>query len=1814
MHRYKVKEKKTASDTTSNVNSHDEDYSFVPFTSVSYQKLVERERVRKVLEAKRAKYAQVAHLVDGELRFGAQEDESLLPEENPDLKEGNLFTKSYGIFPSYLLGVPIEEIDPGIRDKTFVIINSRYKKKYINRFTATKSLFIFTPWNPVRRFTLAISTHQLFDVFIFLTILINCIFLARTNDPLSEKLEYVFLGVYTVECIVKIIGRGFIFGSYTYLRDPWNWLDFIVIFIAFFTIMLQALYPTMPLKDTKGLRTFRVLRALRTVSIVPGLKTIVSALLRAFKMLFEVILLTMFCLMIFAIIAVRTFSGSLRHKCVLNVTGYVENESQSYDDYYVQWIRDPVNWYMDFREDYPVCGNNTGAGLCPKGYICIPNVGDNPRFGFLNFDHFGSAALACFQLIALDFWEDIYSKVVRGRGPWSVSFFIIIVFFGSFFLMNLMLAVVSISYEEEALKAGKEREREKKENARKKHVAVYNTSQFSLKNKEARWLENPGASNFDIVSMTTDSNISASLNRDLPLDETLLQTKFKKVSGTSTHTEHGDATSTSQTVTIIKADVLLDPEVGVMDNKLIDRNCDCCEKWVCYYPTFLKIQNHFYTFVSDPLFDFMITAAIVINTFFMSLDHHDQPEFLTNLLDALNIVFAVIFSLESLFKIIGLGKYYFMVGWNIFDFVSAVISVVDVSLTDVAGLSVLRIFRLFRVLKLAQSWPTMRLLVTIILSTLGALGNLCVILCIIIYIFAVIGLNLFRDSEAKEIGTAKRVLCGEWIEPLYECMTTNGEMCLVIYLPALVFGNFIVLNLFLALLLNAFASDSLDRHRDSSDERSKLSDGWQRLKQLLFCRCIRKDVDDTKLHNQNPLNFNLSCISQIDNSCNIEPINNPTNEAERIPGNSNCVADQKDTSIKKRGNESECSEAQELDSGNTNSDYEEDLGVVKKQQDSFENPRPREKPRSFKTTLVDWSNSAFRSHYSESSRDDDEYDSYYLDVLDDSRVSEGGPPPDCFPGWVFRKKFWCLSYTPFANFWDYLRTRGKQIIDHRLFKSCVVFIIISSSLTLVFEDIYLYQNPLLQNIITLCNVLFAILFTIEMFLKWFGLGLSAYFSSGWTILDFCIVLISILALIGDAMGVSHLATFRSLRTFRALRPLRAVSRWHGMKIVVNALVNAIPAIINVFLVCMVFWLIFSIMGVQFFKGQFYKCINSETHIRGSVYLDIPNKATCLAMNLTWHNLNVNFDNTANGFLALFQVATFEGWMELMQAAVDATGVDSQPRFEASMYSYLYFVIFIVIGSFFSLNLFIGVIIDNFNVLKKKYEGNYLDAFLTQSQRNYYNILKKVGTRKPKKTVKRPQNKCMRFFYDLVVSSRFEMSVVLLIFLNTVINAIYHYNQTKAVSEFLDMMNLTFTTMFTLEITVKIIGLRIHFFINSLNIFDLIVTLLSILEFLLDYVLSIVIVPPTFLRIIRVFQIGRVLRLIKSAKGIRKLLFAIIISLPAVFNIGALLFMIMFVYAIIGMTSFGTVKLTGAFDETINFRTFGSSFMLLLRLSTAAGWNDVLEALLVKEPNCNSLYITLPNGSNKLSVNGDCGTPYLAIPYMVSYIILVWLIVVNMYIAVLLENFNQAHVQEEVGITEDDFDMFYNVWEKYDPFATQFIKYEQLTDLVGDLDPPLQIPRPNEITLVTFNIPILEQEKMHCLDILIALVKNVLSDVEETHELKSLKKQIEAKFFERFPSRHNTVVKSTTLQRKKEDVAARTLQRSWRSYKAQRAMQSITAHARKQKLLREQSRNLQPITRTMFKLTYRLEIALDKFFHVQKEAWDVFETYNTTPWE
>lgn len=120
--------------------------------------------------------------------------------------------------------------------QTFCVVSKRFQKNYIHRFTGTKSLFLFPPWNPLRRICVLVATNQLFDYFVMATILLNCVFLAMSEA--IEEAEFFFLAIYSIEMFIKIIAKGFAINKYTYLRNPWNWLDFVVITSGYATIGL----------------------------------------------------------------------------------------------------------------------------------------------------------------------------------------------------------------------------------------------------------------------------------------------------------------------------------------------------------------------------------------------------------------------------------------------------------------------------------------------------------------------------------------------------------------------------------------------------------------------------------------------------------------------------------------------------------------------------------------------------------------------------------------------------------------------------------------------------------------------------------------------------------------------------------------------------------------------------------------------------------------------------------------------------------------------------------------------------------------------------------------------------------------------------------------------------------------------------------------------------------------------------------------------------------------------------------------------------------------------------------------------------------------------------------------------------------------------------------------------------------------------------------------------------------------------------------------------------------------------------------------
>uniref|UniRef100_A0A493U311 Sodium channel protein n=1 Tax=Anas platyrhynchos platyrhynchos TaxID=8840 RepID=A0A493U311_ANAPP len=1886
------------------------------------------------------------------------------PKPNSDLEAGKTLPFIYGDIPPGMVSEPLEDMDPYyINKKTFIVLN---KGKAIFRFSATSALYILTPFNPLRKIAIKILVHSYpFQyMLIMCTILTNCVFMTMSNPPdWTKNVEYTFTGIYTFESLIKIIARGFCLEDFTFLRDPWNWLDFTVITFAYVTEFVN-------LGNVSALRTFRVLRALKTISVIPGLKTIVGALIQSVKKLSDVMILTVFCLSVFALIGLQLFMGNLRNKCLqwppenftletnitsqLNSTigenGTLVNSTVAPFDW-KGYIEDESHFYfLEGQNDALLCGNSSDAGQCPEGYTCV-KAGRNPNYGYTSFDTFSWAFLSLFRLMTQDFWENLYQLTLRAAGKTYMIFFVLVIFLGSFYLINLILAVVAMAYEEQnqatmeeaeqkeaefqqmleqlkkqqeaaqvylmsrepsaaegagglsessseasklSSKSAKERRNRRKKRKQKEqsggeekeedefhksesedsirrkgfrlsiegnrltyekkysspHQSLLSirgslfsprrnsrTSLFSFRGRAKDiGSENDFAddehSTFEDNDSRRDSlfvprrhgerrnsNISQASRSSRMLAVFPVNGKMHSTvdcngvvslvggpsvptspvgqllpEGTTTETEIRKRISGSFHVSM---DFLEDPALreramsiaSILTNTVEEleesrQKCPPCWYkfanifliWDCS-PHWLKVKHIVNLVVMDPFVDLAITICIVLNTLFMAMEHYPMTDEFNNVLSVGNLVFTGIFTAEMFLKIIAMDPYYyFQEGWNIFDGFIVTLSLVELGLADVEGLSVLRSFRLLRVFKLAKSWPTLNMLIKIIGNSVGALGNLTLVLAIIVFIFAVVGMQLFGKNYKECVCKIAsdcvlprwhmqdffhsflivfRVLCGEWIETMWDCMEVAGQaMCLTVFMMVMVIGNLVVLNLFLALLLSSFSADNL-AVTDDDNEMNNLQIAVARMQKGIdyVKRKAREFIQKAFVKKQKALD-------------EIKPL-------EDLNNKNSCVSNH--TTVELSKDHDYIKDANGTTSGIGTGSSVEKYIIDESDYMSFIN-----NPSLTVTVPIAVGESDFENLNTEefSSESDLEESKEKLNMSSSSEGStvdiglpaeeqpeaepeEAMEPEACFTEGCVRR-FKCCQVSVEegrGKQWWNLRKTCFRIVEHNWFETFIVFMILLSSGALAFEDIYIEQRKTIKTMLEYADKVFTYIFILEMLLKWVAYGYQTYFTNAWCWLDFLIVDVSLVSLTANALGYSELGAIKSLRTLRALRPLRALSRFEGMRVVVNALLGAIPSIMNVLLVCLIFWLIFSIMGVNLFAGKFYYCVNTTTDERFEVD-QINNFSQCEELiknnqSARWKNVKVNFDNVGFGYLSLLQVATFKGWMDIMYAAIDSRDVLQQPKYEDNLYMYLYFVIFIIFGSFFTLNLFIGVIIDNFNQQKKKISQ---DIFMTEEQKKYYNAMKKLGSKKPQKPIPRPGNKFQGMVFDFVTQQAFDISIMILICLNMVTMMVETDDQSKEMENILYWINLVFIVLFTGECVLKLISLRHYYFTIGWNIFDFVVVILSIVGMFLAEMIEKYFVSPTLFRVIRLARIGRILRLIKGAKGIRTLLFALMMSLPALFNIGLLLFLVMFIYAIFGMSNFAYVKREAGIDDMFNFETFGNSMICLFQITTSAGWDGLLAPILNSgKPDCDP---EKPHPGS--SVKGDCGNPSVGIFFFVSYIIISFLVVVNMYIAVILENFGVATEESAEPLSEDDFEMFYEVWEKFDPDATQFMEFEKLSDFAAALDPPLHLPKPNKVQLIAMDLPMVSGDRIHCLDILFAFTKRVLG---ESGEMDALRIQMEDRFMASNPSKASYEPITTTLKRKQEEVSAVIIQRAYRRHLLKRTVKQASFIYNKNKM-------------------------------------------------
>uniref|UniRef100_A0A8C2LAF5 Voltage-dependent L-type calcium channel subunit alpha n=1 Tax=Cricetulus griseus TaxID=10029 RepID=A0A8C2LAF5_CRIGR len=661
-----------------------------------------------------------------------------------------------------------------------------------------RALFCLTLENPLRKACISIVEWKPFETIILLTIFANCVALAvylpmpeDDNNTLNlglEKLEYFFLIVFSIEAAMKIIAYGFLFHQDAYLRSGWNVLDFIIVFLGVFTAILEQVNiiqtNTAPMSskgaglDVKALRAFRVLRPLRLVSGVPSLQVVLNSIFKAMLPLFHIALLVLFMVIIYAIIGLELFKGKMHKTCYFigtDIVATVENEKPS-----------------------PCARTGSGRPCTINGSECRGGW-PGPNHGITHFDNFGFSMLTVYQCISMEGWTDVLYWVNDAIGnEWPWIYFVTLILLGSFFILNLVLGVLSGEFT-------KEREKAKSRGTFQKL-------------REKQQLEEDLRGYMSWITQGEVMDVEDLREGKLSLDE-----------------------GGSDTESLYEIEGL---------NKIIQfirhwRQWNRVFRWKCH------------DLVKSKVFYWLVILIVALNTLSIASEHHNQPLWLTHLQDVANRVLLALFTIEMLMKMYGLGlRQYFMSIFNRFDCFVVCSGILEILLVESGamtplGISVLRCIRLLRLFKITKYWTSLSNLVASLLNSIRSIASLLLLLFLFIVIFALLGMQLFGgryDFEDTEVRRSNfdnfpqalisvfQVLTGEdWNSVMYNGIMAYGGpsypgvLVCIYFIILFVCGNYILLNVFLAIAVDNLAEaeslTSAQKAKAEERKRRKMSKG-----------------------------------------------------------------------------------------------------------------------------------------------------------------------------------------------------------------------------------------------------------------------------------------------------------------------------------------------------------------------------------------------------------------------------------------------------------------------------------------------------------------------------------------------------------------------------------------------------------------------------------------------------------------------------------------------------------------------------------------------------------------------------------------------------------------------------------------------------------------------------------------------------------------------------------------------------------------------------------------------------------------------------
>nr|XP_020145180.1 voltage-dependent N-type calcium channel subunit alpha-1B isoform X3 [Microcebus murinus] len=691
------------------------------------------------------------------------------------------------------------------RARTMALYNPIPVKQ--NCFTVNRSLFVFSEDNVVRKYAKRITEWPPFEYMILATIIANCIVLALEQHlpdgdktPMSERLddtEPYFIGIFCFEAGIKIIALGFVFHKGSYLRNGWNVMDFVVVLTGILATAGTDF-------DLRTLRAVRVLRPLKLVSGIPSLQVVLKSIMKAMVPLLQIGLLLFFAILMFAIIGLEFYMGKFHKACFSNSSD-----------------ADPVG-------DFP-CGKEAPARLCEGDTECR-EYWPGPNFGITNFDNILFAILTVFQCITMEGWTDIlYNTNDAAGNTWNWLYFIPLIIIGSFFMLNLVLGVLSGEFA---------KERERVEN-RRAFLKLRRQQQIERElNGYLEWIFKAE----EVMLAEEDKNAE----EKSPLDAVLKRAATKKSRNDLIHAEEGE-----------------------------DRFADLCAVGSPFARASLKsgkTESSSYFRRKEKMFRFFIRrmvkaqsfywvvlCVVALNTLCVAMVHYNQPQRLTTALYFAEFVFLGLFLTEMSLKMYGLGpRSYFRSSFNCFDFgviVGSIFEVVWAAIKPGAsfGISVLRALRLLRIFKVTKYWNSLRNLVVSLLNSMKSIISLLFLLFLFIVVFALLGMQLFGgqfnfqdetpttnfDTFPAAILTVFQILTGEdWNAVMYHGIESQGGVSKGMFssfyfIVLTLFGNYTLLNVFLAIAVDNLANaQELTKDEEEMEEAANQKLALQKAKEV----------------------------------------------------------------------------------------------------------------------------------------------------------------------------------------------------------------------------------------------------------------------------------------------------------------------------------------------------------------------------------------------------------------------------------------------------------------------------------------------------------------------------------------------------------------------------------------------------------------------------------------------------------------------------------------------------------------------------------------------------------------------------------------------------------------------------------------------------------------------------------------------------------------------------------------------------------------------------------------------------------------------